>query len=277
MNYYSFISGSPDIELENSKNLPSMVELLEELDDILSDKDKQLLALLRMNYDNSNLMAIMKDKSSVMNPLGNLDRNDWDELIDIMENGTDFSEKHEPRLKKYIAEYYHTVSNNNNGTNNNTELLSSLYYDYGMKCKNKFLSSWFEYNMNLNNILTAIICKKHDWDIKNSIVGNNEIAITIRKNSNSRDFGLKGLYDDFEIIASVAETSDLLEREKKIDALRWNWIDEHTFFNYFSIEKVLAFWLKCEILHRWDELNQESGAKIFREILNELKKDVKFE
>ena len=32
------------------------------------------------------------------------------------------------------------------------------------------------------------------------------------------------------------ETEELVEREKKIDLLRWNWMEEATFFNYFTAE-----------------------------------------
>ncbi|MBQ5926221.1 MAG: DUF2764 family protein, partial [Paludibacteraceae bacterium] len=61
-----------------------------------------------------------------------------------------------------------------------------------------------------------------------------------------------------------------------IDALKWNWLVEHTFFNTFGIESVLSFWLRCELMHRWDNLSMEEGAVLFRQIFNDLKKEVYF-
>ena len=67
--------------------------------------------------------------------------------------------------------------------------LAALYYEYAMKCGNKFVADWFELNLNINNVLTAITCRKYGFDKANYIVGHNEIAENIRT-SNARDFGL---------------------------------------------------------------------------------------
>jgi hypothetical protein len=279
MNYYYFIAGLPDLQIDSAKNAPPMKELLEEMDETLSESDMKLLKLLRMRYDNRNFLTFLKDRSSRLNPLGNLKAEDWEELINIMENGTEFAEENEPRLEKYIAEFYHRTHDATTTSEIifKEELLSTLYYDHGMRCKNKFVAQWFEYCLNLNNILTAFTCKKHGIDMKEAIVGNNETAEIIRKNGNSRDLGLKGVFDEFEIIATVAETTNLMERERRIDALRWQWLEDNTLDHYFSAEKALSFWLKCELIHRWDGLTTENGAKIFRDILDELKKGVKFQ
>ena len=280
MNYYSFIAGLPDITPDNAKDAPQMDALLEELDELLSDSDKRLLKLLRMRYDNENLSAYLADRNAALNSLGNLTSDDWEDLIGILENGTEFMEKHEPRLIPYMAEYYHSTHNtaqDSGEDRHDEELLSTLYYDYGMRCSNKFIAQWFEFCLDLNNILTAFTCRKHGWDIKGAIVGHNEVAETIRKNPNARDFGLKGICDDFDTIVSVAETADLMEREKRIDALKWQWLEEQTFFEYFSIEKVLSFWLKCEILHRWDGLDTERGKSVFKGLLAEMKKGLTFD
>ncbi len=45
-----------------------------------------------------------------------------------------------------------------------------------MKCGNKFVADWFELNLNINNVLTAITCRKYGFDKTNYIVGHNEIA-----------------------------------------------------------------------------------------------------
>ena len=158
----------------------------------------------------------------------------------------------------------------------NEDYLAGLYYEFAMKSSNRFLQKWFEFNLNINNLLTAIACRKHDFDPKAMIIGQNEISNTIRQ-SNARDFGLSGMFDQLEVLMRIAEETDLLEREKKIDALKWEWLDENTFFHYFGVEKVLAFVLKVEMLERWRMLSVEKGAQIFRELLAGMKQGVKFD
>ena len=113
-------------------------------------------------------------------------------------------------------------------------------------------------------------------DVKLAIVGDNIVAETIRNSVSARDFNLKTEIDYFDALVSISETANLLDREHRIDALKWNWLVERTFFNTFTIESVLSFWLRCELMHRWDNLSMEEGAEIFRQMINDLKKDVKF-
>lgn len=273
MNYYCLIAGLPDLQLDQAKNLPSMETLLEELQGTLSAADAAWLRLLQMQYDNRNLLAYLADKNALLHPLGTLTAADWAELmvlIDETDNPKD------ARLQPYMLTFLQAINDEKTRENihSQEDFLATLYYDFGSKSENKFVADWFNYCLDINNILAALICRKHGLDVKQAIVGNNTVAKTIRKN-NTRDFGLTGIFDGLDALMLLAEEPNLLERERKIDQLKWNWLEEHTFFYYFSVECVLAFWLKCEILHRWDNLTAENGQQIFRQLLDELKKDVK--
>lgn len=158
----------------------------------------------------------------------------------------------------------------------NEEQRAALYYEYGMKSRNEFLRNWFEFNLNINNILTAIICRDNDWDIRKAVVGDNLVARTIRENSTVRDFNLKAELDYYPALQQIVETDNLMEREQKIDALKWQWLEDNTFFKYFSVEKIISFYIRCTLLHRWNILTVEEGERVFREIIDKLKKDVKF-
>jgi hypothetical protein len=149
--------------------------------------------------------------------------------------------------------------------------LTELYYQWAMKCGNKFISDWFEFNLNLNNILAAYTSRKYKMDIE--VVGDNEVANSI-KTSNQRDFGLTGNLEGFDIIQRLADEPDLFEREKKIDLLKWQWLDEQTFFKYFSIERVFAYLIKLEIIERWVTLDPVEGGKLFRKLIASLKDGV---
>ncbi|HKL95836.1 MAG TPA: DUF2764 family protein [Paludibacteraceae bacterium] len=273
MNYYFLIAGFPELQMDSTRNVPTMEALLEELYGALTEKDALQLDLLRMQYDNRNLLAYLVDKEAPLDPLGILSRNDWDELITLMDEVDMPKDK---RLQPYILNYYRTITDEKlaAGISSKEDFLATLYYEFGTQSSNEFVANWFEFNLNINNLLTAISSRKHGFDIKQAIVGNNEIAQTIRK-SNTHDFNLSGLFEQVEAIMTIAENKNLLKREKAIDSLKWEWLEEHTFFNYFTIERVLAFYLRCELLHRWDDLTPENGQEIFRQLLDDLKKVVK--
>lgn len=278
MNYYCYIAGLPDIQIDNQKSIPAQEEILDELKQILSKGDMALLDLLRLKYDNDNLLKFLANRDAELNPLGKLTSQDWTELIELIDNSDERNPVRDARLLKYVLEFYTTIRNEQSEEKIDfaEDFLAALYYKYGMQCKNKFVADWFEFNLNINNILTALTCRKYSWDIKSAIVGDNVVAETIRNSVSARDFNLKAEIDYFDALVSISETANLLDREHRIDALKWNWLEENTFFSSFSIEKVLSFWLRCELMHRWDNLSMEEGAEIFRQMINDLKKDVKF-
>ena len=278
MNYYCYIAGLPDIQIDNQKSIPAQEEILDELKQILSKGDMALLDLLRLKYDNDNLLKFLANRDAELNPLGNLTSQDWAELIELIDNSDERNPVRDARLLKYMLDFYTTIRNEQSEEKIDfaEDFLAALYYKYGMQCKNKFVADWFEFNLNINNILTALTCRKYGWDIKSAIVGDNVVAETIRNSVSARDFNLKAEIDYFDALVNISETANLLDREHRIDALKWNWLEENTFFSSFSIEKVLSFWLRCELMHRWDNLSMEEGAEIFRQMINDLKKDVKF-
>lgn len=151
--------------------------------------------------------------------------------------------------------------------------LAALYYEYAMKCGNKFVSAWFEFNLNINNILVAFTSRKFKWDIASNVVGNTEVCEALRTSS-ARDFGLSGEVDVFESLVKISEITELVEREKKLDALRWNWMEDAIFFDYFTIERIFAFLLKLEMIERWISLDKERGNQLFRSIIESLKNEV---
>ena len=275
MNYYCLIAGLPDIQAEDTKINVSLPELKEELLEQLSTSDGQLLKLIFAEYDNRNFLAFLANKDAVLNPLGNISSSDWLQLVAIMKDSENPKDQY---LLPYIQKFYTEISDEKNAIEGISpeDHLAALYYEEALKNDNKFLQKWFEFNLNVNNILTAIACRNHGFDQQALLIGNNEVALTIRK-SNSRDFGLTGMFEQLDLVLRIAEENDLLERERKIDALKWTWLEENTFFNYFSVEKVLAYVLKIQMIDRWKMLSMEKGGQIFRELLGSLKEGVSFE
>lgn len=171
-----------------------------------------------------------------------------------------------PYFKEFFKLYLEAQGKENKQEIPWEDRLAALYYAYAMKNANKFVSDWFCLNLNINNMLTAITCRKHGFDKAGYIVGDNEVAQALRT-SNARDFGLGDTVDYLPDLWRIAEETDLMVREKKVDLLKWEWLEEHTFFKPFDIESVFAYLLKLEMIERWVMLDKATGEKTFREII----------
>ena len=145
-----------------------------------------------------------------------------------------------------------------------------MYFDYVLETKNKFLKQWFEFNQNVTNILIGLNCRAYDFDVEKQIIGDNEVSKAIA-NSNAKDFGLGVDLPYVSDIIIQAEKENLMAREKGLDQIKWDKVEEITLFDYFTIEVVLAYTIKLDLAYRWLELDEEKGRKMFSKIINDLK------
>ncbi|MBQ2519875.1 MAG: DUF2764 family protein [Paludibacteraceae bacterium] len=146
--------------------------------------------------------------------------------------------------------------------------------EQGLKARNRFVRDWFAFNQDMNNVLVAQICRKHGFDAKQQIVGEGEVAEQLRTHPAQKDFGLNELPGDYQAVLALAQVEDLMAREKAMDAIRFEWLQERTEFDFFSSEMVFAYYLEAVMLHRWSILTIEEGEKVFRELVKDMKKGV---
>ena len=270
-NYYCLVTGLPELSLEDGKLSYTVANFKTEIYPQLSKSDKILLDLFYLKYDNRNLMTLLKDKeASVDASLGNFSA---DELLGIIAS---FKEESAPDKKfpSYFYEFAELYLNTPDEERFGLEdKLYGYYYDYAMKCGNPFVSAWFELNLDVNNILAAMAARKYKMEVAKVPVGTNAVADALRT-SNARDFGLADDLEYFEQLVRINDTIDLVDREKKIDLLKWNWMEDNTFFNYFTIEKIFVFLMKLEMIERWISLDKEKGNEMFRQLIGQLKDEV---
>lgn len=272
--YYYFVSGLPDFSFDSTKLPFTVSEFKEILYDELKEDDKQLIDKYFLEVDKENLLKLLSDKEAELKDTGVYSREEMLSTISsIKENEDVKKEKIAPVFETFIRQWLKEDAESEN--KNWEDILTSLYMDYGVSVKNNLVSQWFTLNLNIGNILAAIYSRKYGMDVKQVVVGNNHIAKTIRANSGSRDFGLEQELDYFDDIFKISEETDMYERERKIDKFRWDWLDENTVFDYFNIEYLFAYLCKLQILERWVQLNAEEGERVFRELIANMKKEVK--
>ena len=269
--YYYLVAGLPELTLEDSKLSYTVADFKTELYPALSEEDKKLIDLFYLQFDNANVLKLLKDKDAAIDSRGVYSAEDLAEYILLLKDGGELADSVFPSyLSIFISEYFNVPAEEDFL---HEDRLAALYYDYAMKCKNKFVSAWFGFNLTMNNILVALTARKFKMDIAPLIVGDTEVCETLRTSS-ARDFGLAGEVDMLELLVKISETEELVEREKKIDQLRWNWMEEATFFNYFTLERLFVFLLQLEMIERWISLDKEKGNQLFRSIIAALKDEV---
>lgn len=269
--YYYLVAGLPELTLEDSKLSYTVADFKTEIYPSLSSSDQKLIDLFYLKFDNANVLKLLEDKEAGIDKRGNFSQDELNEYIAVIKEGGTVNSKEFPDyLSAFITDYF-TAPTESQGLME--DHLAALYYDYAMKSENKFISSWFEFNLTINNILLAFTARKYKWDVAQNIVGNTEVCEALRT-SGARDFGLSGEVDFFDQLVKINETAELIEREKKLDSLRWNWMEEATFFDYFTIERLFVFLLQLEMIERWISLDKEKGNQLFRSIIDSLKNEV---
>ncbi|MDE6215286.1 DUF2764 domain-containing protein [Bacteroides sp.] len=271
-NYYYLVAGLPELTLEDSKLSYTVADFKTELYPALSEGDKKLVDLFYLKFDNANVLSLLKDKDAVLDARGIYTAEQLADYIARLKDGDEVPDSVFPAyLSSFITEYFASPAEEGFL---HEDRLAALYYAYAMKCGNKFVSSWFAFNLTVNNVLVALSARKFKMDIAPLIVGDTEVCEALRT-SNARDFGLAAEVDFLEQLVKISETEELVEREKKLDQLRWDWMEAATFFNYFSVERLFVFLLQIEMIERWISLDKEKGNQLFRNIIDGLKNEVR--
>lgn len=273
--YYYLISGLPTVTLDDSKLTYSVADFRAEIESMLSSGDKKLIDLFYLRYENVNLLSYVNKSDAEPDPRGRVAYDAFDAIYKALKDEEKIPKQADvpPYFASFLQLYLEEEAKDSKLEKEYIsweDRLAALYYEYAMKCGNKFVADWFELNLNINNVLTAITCRKYGFDKAEYIVGHNEVADNIRVSS-ARDFGLGDSVEYLPELQRIAEETDLIVREKKIDLLKWKWLDDNTFFKTFDIESVFAYLLKLEMIERWVALDKATGEKTFRELVGAMK------
>ena len=266
------VAGLPDISFDDTKLPCTMEQLREEVLPLLDATDRQLLDLLLLPTDNRNLLALLKDKDAPTAAGGLYAADQLAGLIAGVREGDPDAGHRMPAYMRDFIEAFDTLRPEE--WIMAEDMLWGYYYAYAMQSRNHFVSEWFGFNLNTNNLLAAWTARKYRMDVSRVVVGDTEICRQL-KTSTARDFDVADEIDCFEQIQHVASMEDWVERERKLDQLRWNQLDAMTEFDYFTIERIFVFAVKLQLLQRWVALDKDKGQAKFRQIIQSLKEEVK--
>jgi hypothetical protein len=122
----------------------------------------------------------------------------------------------------------------------------------------------------LRNIAAAIAAREAGRVVADVVVGDGDIVEQLKRSS-AADFGLHGElpYVD-SVISAVSDEKNIVEKERKIDAIRWAEAESITVFDFFNINFILSYLVKVNIVARWTLLSPEVGRDMLNRLIKEL-------
>lgn len=267
MDYIAFIAGLPEIAWDDRKLSLTVAEFREQLREYITGRDEKLIDLFFLPNDNAQVLRLLRKQEpdaalTTVYPVKLLE----DEIIEpdkaipsyLRDFITDFKEEH----------LRYDLSPEN--------VLSWMYYDYMREADNLLVKRYAEFSMNLKNLVTALNARKYGMEISREVIGDNELAIALRT-SNAKDFGLGMDYPYVEKVLALMDNDNLVERERGLDLIIWNFLDEAVTFEYFSLERVISYMLRLMIVERWSKMSSESGRKVFMEMIERFRQSFQFD
>ena len=264
-NYYSLGAGLKEYALEADNKGFDAREIIETIRCELSSGDRRTLELFYGSCDVANLIGLRSGKTN-FSPLGNFSR---EELEQALEGKF--------RLPSYLADVVAAYADPEGEEAERMDMTRpferNLYESYYRACaasKCRFLREWSDFDRTLRNVCAAYSARRSGVAPETVVVGHDDITDSLSRSSAS-DFGLKGELEYLDdVVAAVSDERNLLEKERKIDRIRWRMSDELAISNYFDMAAILSYLVKVNLVERWFSLDEATGRRLYDKLLTTL-------
>ena len=136
----------------------------------------------------------------------------------------------------------------------NEESLGVDFYTKAAECKNRFIREYFDFDGRLRNLKVQYLAK--------------------RLGKQGEDYLVELPEADFEEakqIQDILNDSDFVQREQKMDELKWEKASDIARMDYFNMNAILAFMVKAKTVQRWAELDSAKGQEMFKKLVQEIR------
>lgn len=273
--YQYLVAGLPELMLDDKKLSLGMYAFQEELENNLDSSDWQLAQLLFLTHDNKNVLNMLEEKQEDFDELGIFSKEAMDEML--ASKDLQVFEEMPLSFEDYMCHFIACFKQAQDifPQMNWEDQLVNYYYQFAQKKGNKFLKNWLQFDLNMRNLQAALNARKHQKDVAQKVADLSEFANYLL-HSKAKDFNLSAEHAWVDTVIALYEESNLLNREHEIDKIRWEMLDELTVFNYFSIEMVMAYLIKLDMVERWINLDKEKGEAMFNRLIDELQNSYEF-
>ena len=178
----------------------------------------------------------------------------------------------EKSLDEYIGQVRELLSRKDNETLDfivrgfDKDQINLELYKEALSHKLRFIREFFQFDLNVRNQKVRYL---------NLALGRDpEKDVLSLRDPEAEETGLEPEEPEFKESAQlqhILEGHDILSRERGIDDLYWEKIDELTLFEYLSFNKILGIMVKMMIIRRWLILDEEKGRAMFKKLVDEVR------
>jgi len=132
--------------------------------------------------------------------------------------------------------------------------LGADFYAKAAQSKNRFIREYFDFDGRLRNMKVNYLAK--------------------RLGKKGEDYVVELPEADFEEAKQIEEIladADFVQREQKMDELKWEKASDIARMDYFNMNAILAFLVKAKIVQRWAELDTAKGEEMFKKLVQEIR------
>ena len=132
--------------------------------------------------------------------------------------------------------------------------LGADFYAKAAESKNRFILEYFDFDGRLRNMKVNYLAK--------------------RLGKNGEDFMVElpeADFDEEKQIQDILADADFVQREQKMDELKWEKASDIARMDYFNMNAILAFLVKAKTVQRWAELDAEKGQEMFQKLVKEIR------
>jgi len=132
--------------------------------------------------------------------------------------------------------------------------LGADFYVKAAKSKNRFIREYFDFDARLRNIKVQYLAKRLGKKGEEYLVEMPEAD-----------------FDEEKPIHDILEDVDFVEREQRMDELKWEKASDIARMDYFNMNAILAFFVKAKTVQRWAELDPVKGQEMFKKLVTEVR------
>jgi hypothetical protein len=132
--------------------------------------------------------------------------------------------------------------------------LGADFYAKAAESKNRFIREYFDFDGRLRNMKVNYLAKRLGKESDPYLV-----------NLEEADF------DEEQQIQDILANADFVQREQKMDELKWEKASDIARLDYFNMNAILAFLVKAKTVQRWAELDPDKGTEMFHKLVKEIR------
>ena len=146
------------------------------------------------------------------------------------------------------------------------EKIGLEFYKEALSHSSAFIREFFQFDLNVRNAKVRYL---------NQALGRDPLKdVLSMADPEAEEKGIEVEEPEFKEAArlqAILEGKDILARERGIDDLYWDKIDEITLFDYLTFGKILGMVVKMMIIRRWLILDEEAGRAMFKRLVDEVR------